>query len=81
MSDLKLIFKSKHFDKGDIITIGQPPTPTTPWYLRIFGFKYQHAIYVVDSPILKDGYFEYNIKIKNKKLKWIWKEKLLNYLK
>ena len=73
--NMKLLFKEKHFTKGDILDAGVPPVPKTPWYLRILGFKYQYAVYVCGEPIQSGDHFEYDIKIKNKKLKWVWKKK------
>ena len=68
---MKLLFKEKHFTKGNIIETGINPVPFTPWYLKIFGFKYQYAVYICGEPIQKKDHFEYNIKIKNKQLKWL----------
>ena len=77
---MKISFKDKNFKKGDTLETGSNPVSVTPWYLKIFGFKYQYAIFVLGNLIQVEDHFYYNVKLKNKELKWIWKEKLLTLL-
>ena len=72
---MKVSFKQPFFKNGDTFETGSNPVPITPWYLKILGFKYQYAIFILGSPIQVGDHFEYSVKLKNKKLKWIWKEK------
>lgn len=69
MEDTKIKFEQNWLSKGERIW-----TPfnksNTPFYLRIFGFKYHVSFKVMDEPIEINGNFEYKVKYENTILKW-----------
>lgn len=65
VDNMTLLFKEKHFTKGDILDAGVPPVPKTPWYLRIKKIKMdmEREIFITTDkfPIfIGDTYYKLN---------------------
>ena len=65
----ELFFEENYFKKDDWMN-PRNPYRTTPWYIRMWGFKYVFQVQVLDEPKQEGIYYRYPVQYKKRMVYW-----------